>query len=123
MGRVTIHRVFQDVIKDLDKSLKKGIRRAKRVTIRKMISDTDPYVPYDTGELSASARPFRNNSGIAYESPHASYAFDAIAPSGRPKVYNTSVHEKATAAPFEVAFDEHIKEWVETFKEELLKEL
>lgn len=98
-----------------------NLPRAKAVTLRKIVGDVDPFVPYKTGKLSESVEINDTASSFTYTAEYASFAFDPDSPSGTPKNYNHSVHVKATGNPVEAAQQVHDEEWGEFFKEELLK--
>lgn len=98
-----------------------NIEKAKSKSLDKIIKDTEPYVPYKTGSLSNSVVKNVATSTISYTAPHASFAFEPIAPSGKPKEYNQSVHTKAQGYPIQAAYNEHSQEWAEFFAKELLE--
>lgn len=106
---------------DLKDKIDRNKPRARSLTLDKIIKDTDPYVPYKTGELARSTTKSADNTAVLYTAPHASFAFDPNTPSGVPKQYNKTVHEKAQGNPLEAARKDHETEWAEFYREELLK--
>lgn len=107
--------------KDIKGKILDNEETAKSKTLDKIIKDTEPYVPCNTGYLSDSVAKDVPSSSIAYHAPYASYAFEPIAPSGKPKEYDTSKHPQAQGYPIQAAYGEHGDEWNKLFLEELLR--
>lgn len=105
---------------ELNSIMEKKVR-AQREVMKRVLGDTDEYVPYDTGYLSKTATILPSNDGVLYPAEYASYAFNPTSNSGRPKEYKTSTHSKATGNPFEASYDDNGDAWAELFAEELLK--
>ena len=107
--------------------IRKNKTRAKRATLDKIYKDTEPYVPYKTGALNSTGRINYPKSTITWGSdekaPYASYAFEPIAPSGKPKTYNRSVHPKAQGNPFQAAQADNETAWAEYYAKELLRDV
>lgn len=110
----------------LKTKIRKNKVRAKRSTLDKIYKDTEPYIPYKTGALDRTGRISYSNSTITWgdvTAPYASFAFDPVAPSGKPKVYNRSKHLKAQGNPFQASKEANEVAWAEFYAKELLKDV
>lgn len=111
------------LVKEVESTVLSHASSAKSAVLSQMIEDTDRYVPYDTGELAKSVSKSPNLDGFDYSAPYASFAFDPIAPSGKPKVYNTDNHYDAQGNPWEASFDENMDKYEDMFTNKLLEGL
>lgn len=96
------------------------MEHAKQAVFEQMQKDTEPYVPYKTGNLNQSAYIEPSNNIIGWRADYASFAFNPIAPSGAYKNYTKTVHEEARGFPFGYAYGEKVKEWGDLFVKEVL---
>lgn len=94
---------------------------AKESLLRRMLNDTKEYVPYRTGALSDSGTVSLPTSSIMFTEEYAPYAFEPIAPSGKRKVYTHLHNQKAGGNPMERATEELSDEWVQFYKQELIR--
>lgn len=102
-------------------SLGEADREARSVVLDRMISDTDPFVPYDTGETAESVTPLPKLDGFKYNTPYSSYAFDPITKGGKKKVYSKRYHPKAQGHPFKASSFKYSGEWSKLYAKELFK--
>lgn len=93
---------------------------AREKVLNRIIKDTDEYVPYKTGKLAESAEARPVSSEIVYKEGYASFAFDPVSRSGKPKEYSVERNQKAQGYPIQAAEKEHDKEWAELYAKELL---
>lgn len=108
---------------EIKKKIESNYDTAVENTLNKIAKDTDPYVPYSTGKLANSVVTNKVNKTINYPVEYASFAFSDETASGFPKQYNKKIHKLATSNPIDVAENNHSNDWVEYFKEELLKDV
>lgn len=121
MADISISAYLNKFVDDELNNINEKKIRAQRETMKRVLGDTDEYVPYKTGNLAKTASILPSNDGVLYPAEYASYAFNPTANSGKAKEYNTSVHSKATGNPFEASYDDNGDAWAELFAEELLK--
>ncbi len=114
---------LENFVKDIKKKVASNLDGARRKTIERIVKDTDEFVPYKTGSLASNVSISPESNSFTYEEDYASFAFEPIAPSGLPKQYTKTVHTKAQGYPFEKSVSEHDVEWVELFREELMKDV
>lgn len=114
---------LENFVGNLVKKVNSNLESAKKATLERIVKDTEPYVPYKTGNLNDNVTVNTSASSFTYEAEYASYAFDPISPSGKPKQYTKEVHPQAQGYPFEKAVNEHDVDWVETFREELMRDV
>jgi hypothetical protein len=107
--------------KELNNKIMSKREDAKQKTLKKIIKDTEEYVPYNTGELTNSVSMNVPASSISYNAPYASFAFNPEAPSGRPKNYDRSVHRKAQGYPIQASYEDNGESWAKFFAEELIR--
>lgn len=123
MSDMNINAKIDVLVKEVESDILSNSESAKSSVLSQMIEDTDRYVPYDTGELAKSVSKSPNLDGFDYSVPYASFAFDPISPSGKPKSYNTDNHYDAQGNPWEPAFDENKDKYEDMFVDKLLKGL
>lgn len=114
---------LENFVDDIRRKVNQNLDSAKKKVIEQVIKDTDPYVPYKTGALSSNISSNPSEGKFTYEEEYTSFAFNPIAPSGVPKQYTKTVHTEAQGFPFEKAVQEHDIEWVELFREEVMKDV
>lgn len=105
---------------DLINKFKKAIPAAKNAVLHKMIEDTEPYIPYKTGALTANGGVDLENDQIVYDLPYAKFAFNPKY-KGKQKVYNTTHHPLAQGNPYKASSQEFKEEWANLFKEKLVE--
>ena len=105
---------------ELQKIIEKNSSKAEQETIEFIIKESEPYIPYKTGNLNASVSP--SASAIEVSAPYAEYALNPISSSGKPKVYDTSVHQKAQGNPFEASIQDNEQKIAEFYVEALFKD-
>lgn len=115
--------LIESFIGNVANTIKDNLESAKKATLERMVKDTEPYVPYKTGNLNANVSINTTASSITYEAEYATYAFNPATSSGKPKQYTKETHPQAQGFPFEKAVMEHEDDWVETFREELMKDV
>lgn len=121
MSDINVNAKINVLIKEVETNVLSHSASAKSSVISQMIEDTDRYVPYDTGALSESVSKSPNLDGFDYSVPYASFAFDPIAPSGKPKSYNTDSHYDAQGNPWEPAFEDNKEKYEDLFVDKLLE--
>lgn len=108
---------LEKTCKDIADNIRKNDGRIKREVLRKILKDTIPYMPYDTGNLSDSLVVNASLDAIVVEDvPYAGYVLD-----GKEKNFNKLVHPLASSTPLEDAYDAHKDEWMNYLIEEVLK--
>lgn len=116
---------FPDIsklVKDkVNETIEKNKQDAYNNLVRNIKSDTDKFVPYDTGDLSKSLED--TPKGYKYSSEYASYAFNPISKSGKTKNYTKTVHIQAQGNPVDVSEREYASKWAEQYSKDLLKGL
>lgn len=93
---------------------------AKAATLDTIVKDVDPFVPYKTGALCKSVYKDVPTSTIGYSAPYASYAFNPISASGKPKRYTKTVHPLARGNPIDHAEKLYRFKWADVFRKEML---
>lgn len=121
MSDINVNAKIDVLVKEVELNVLSKSSSAKSSVLSQMIEDTDRYVPYDTGELAKSVSKSPNLDGFDYSVPYASFAFDPIAPSGKPKIYNTTSHYDAQGNPWEPAFEENKDKYEDLFVDKLLE--
>ena len=121
MSDTNVNAKIDVLVKEVEADVLSRSTSAKSAVLSKMIEDTDRYVPYDTGALSKSVSKSPNLDGFDYSVPYASFAFNPVAPSGKPKCYNTDTHYNAQGNPWEAAFDENSEKYEDLFVNKLLE--
>lgn len=86
-------------------ALKARAKAAERALSGRVLSDCEPFVPYDTGALSQSG--VVGEGVIVYDVPYAQVVYH-----GAGMRFQTEKHPLATAAWFEAAKAAHAAEWV-----------
>lgn len=108
----------------LEQELLKVIERNRQTATEKTVefisSLSEPFLPFKTGKLTQSVKP--NTSSIDVTVDYAENALNPISSSGKPKVYDQSVHPKACGVPFEAVAEEKEEEIAEFYVEELFKD-
>lgn len=101
----------------LKKRISETAEGAAMQTLEGMLKDIDPYVPYDTGELSDSAIIDESSLSIVWGAEYADYVYDM------PKTnnFNTSVHANATSHWVDEAMNSYREKWIEEFKDNFRK--
>ena len=105
---------------ELLKVIEKNREKATEKTVEFIAKESEPYLPFKTGALSNSVKP--STSSIDVTVDYAEYALNPISSSGKPKVYDTSVHPKAQGNPFEALAEEKEEQIAEFYVEELFKD-
>ena len=116
-----INLFLENFIKDIDEKIKANLDKAKKVTLERIVKDTDEFVPYKSGNLASNVTTNHSASSFTYEEDYASYAFNPISPKGVPKQYTHTVHKNAQGYPFGKSASEHEVEWIELFRKELMQ--
>jgi hypothetical protein len=112
---------FEQIKNSLNNRIEQNIDSAKKAVLSEIKNDVDEYVPYRIGALASNVSMKPTESTITYTEDYASYAFNPISSSGKPKQYSQEVHSKAQGNPFEAASEQNDKEWADLFAKELMK--
>ena len=101
----------------LRKRISETAEGAAMITLEGMLKDIDPYVPYDTGELSSSAIIDESSLSIVWDTEYADYVYNM------PKTnnFNTSVHANATSHWVDEAMNAYREKWVEDLRSNFRK--
>lgn len=96
----------------LKKQIEDDFENAVIKTLHGVVKDIEPFVPYNTGELSKSVEIDKNNLSIVWTAPHAEYVYNM------PKSNNFSsgVNTKATSNWVGEALSAYNKKWVDDIK-------
>lgn len=95
-------------------------KEAKEKVLKQIVKDTDEYVPYKTGKLSSNVEVKPISSEIVYKEEYASFAFEPVSRSGKPKKYSVERHSNAQGYPLQAAEKENSDKWAELYAKELL---
>lgn len=94
------------------KSTLPRIEKARENLCKEIISDTDSFVPYDTGYLASSATILNDGKNIAYTADYAEYVNNMPETNN----FNRSVHTNATSNWFEASLALNRDKWLQNFK-------
>lgn len=109
------------VIEEVQKTIDKNKEQAYRNLVDNIKKDTEQFIPYKHGNLSKNVQDTPN--GYMYAESYASYAFNPIAASGKPKNYTKDVHMHAQGNPVDASEREYDKKWAEQCAKDLLQGL
>ena len=90
---------------------------AAMLTLEGMLKDIEPYVPYDTGELSSSAVIDESSLSIVWDTEYADYVYNMP----QTNKFNTSVHANATSHWVDEAMNFYSETWVEYLRSNFRK--
>lgn len=96
----------------LHRRLDDALEGAIADTLEVVKEDVEPFVPYDTGELSNSAVIDESSGSLVWEAEYAEYVYDMPEHSN----FNTDVHPWATSHWVDEALHSYRKKWVDEFK-------
>lgn len=101
----------------LKKKVSETLEGAVVVTLEQMKEDIEPYVPYDTGELSDSAIVDESSLSVVWEAEHAEYVYDMPESNN----FNKTVHPKATSHWIEEAMSSYKDKWIKFLQDAFSK--
>lgn len=109
------------IVEEVQKTIDKNKEQAYRNLVSNIKKDTDQFVPYKHGNLAKNVPD--TPKGYMYAESYASYAFNPVAPSGKPKNYTKDVHIQAQGNPVDVSEREYAKKWADQYAKDLLQGL
>lgn len=96
----------------LGKRLESDLESAAIKTLHVIEEDIEPFVPYNTGELSESAVIDESSLSLVWEAEYADYVYNMPKSSN----FNKEVHSKATSGWVDEALKVYKDKWVDDFK-------
>lgn len=102
-------------INNLSEKYAKRLDKAQYVLDSAIVSDTEPYVPFRTGQLSASWQKNQTigEGRIIYDVPYAKKMYYGVSANGNSYNYNKSYHPLATSHWLEKAKETYLESWLE----------
>lgn len=96
----------------IGRQIESDLEGAAVQTLHVVLKDTEPYVPYNTGELSDSEVIDEDSLSIVWDAEHAEYVYDM------PKStdFNRTTHDKATSKWVDEALASYKNKWVGDLK-------
>lgn len=94
------------------KSTSPRINKARNALCQEIVSDTENFIPYDTGQLSSSVKILNNGRDVAYTADYAEYVNNMPESNN----FDKSIHTNATSHWFEASLALNRSKWLENFK-------
>ena len=99
-------------IEVIGRQIESDLEAAAVQTLKGMVSDIEPYVPYKTGELNDSAEIDEDSLSIVYDTEYAEYVYNMPESNN----FNRDVHKKATSKWTDEALHSNKAKWLSDLK-------
>ena len=104
-------------LEKLDADIQYDLRVAGYETLKVMMKDVEPYVPYDTGELDDSVFIDVMDLAIVWETEYSEYVYDMPTSNN----FKRDVHPNATSQWASITRDIYIDKWIEVMRRNFAK--